>query len=425
MIERPVRPDIKLRVNTYWHKSGDETSVRCSMVPQRGAFPRLCAELERFRRHLEPASRSSYSRDSALEMTGLTLRDRRNRVSRLTVPGFLRRLGASVKRAPLAFSAFGGRRSKGPLARPGSIVTDATLQAASRETLNSPPHAGNMPLFLGMAWPIWFLAAGFAAMGVPTFIAIAKVSWSTEQGAHGPIVLAIAIWLVARRWKAMRASALPGSALLGGLGLALFLAIYVAARIVGSIVIESAAMYGAMLVTLYLFIGWRAMARDWFPLAYVLFVLPPPGSLVAMATQPLRLGISQVCVDLLYFFGLPVAREGLLIYVGQYILEVKAACGGLNSMISLSAIGLFYGYIRHNMGWRYGSMFFAATIVFAALANFVRVLTLVLITYYLGDRAAQGFLHGFAGMLTFTVALLATMAFDSLVSPWRARLVRT
>ena len=249
---------------------------------------------------------------------------------------------------------------------------------------------------------------------------IAGVSWSTEQGAHGPIVLAIAAWLFARRWPAMRAEAKPGSALLGGALLTAMLLAYMICRIVGSIVLESAAAYGALLATLYLFVGAKAMRQAWFPILYFLFVLPPPGSLVATATQPLRLEISAAAVSLLAWLGLPVAQSGLIIYIDQYALEVKAACGGLNSIISLSAIGLFYTYVRHGADLAYMAAFSVVIVGMAVLANFVRVLLLVLITYYLGNDAAQGFLHQFAGMTMFVVALVGTMALDALFSRWRA-----
>ena len=273
--------------------------------------------------------------------------------------------------------------------------------------------------------PPWImLLLGAVAMAVPTLIGISTVSWSTEQGAHGPIVLAIAIWLFARRWPAMRERAAPGNVLLGGLGLAFWLVVYVAARIIGSIVIESGALYGALVAVLYLLVGARAMRAAWFPIGYFLFVLPPPGSLVAEATQPLRLGISQWAVQVLSWLDYPVARSGLLIYVDQYTLEVKAACGGLNSMISLSAIGLFYAYILHNANWRYCAILGGVAIVFAMAANFVRVLILILLTYHGGDNLAQGFLHGFAGMTMFAVALSGVIAFDHLATPLRNRLAR-
>lgn len=275
----------------------------------------------------------------------------------------------------------------------------------------------------GVVGPV-LLAIGGIALVLPTLKGIAEVSWSTEQGAHGPIVLAIAVWLFVRSWPQIRLEARPGSPIVGGPLLIAMLLAYVAGRIFGSIVIESAAMYGALVSSLYLFVGARAMKTAWFPIAYFLFVLPPPGSLVATATQPLRLQISQAAVEVLSVFGYPVARSGVVIYVGQYLLEVRAACGGLNSMISLSAIGLFYAYIRHNTNVRYALILFVVVIAMAILANFVRVLILILITWYLGDRAAQGFLHEFAGLTMFAVAMAGVIAFDSVAGPIRHALGR-
>jgi exosortase/archaeosortase family protein len=65
-----------------------------------------------------------------------------------------------------------------------------------------------------------------------------------------------------------------------------------------------------------------------------------------------------------------------------------------------------------------------AVIPVAVFSNFVRVLVLILITYYLGEAAAQGFLHDFAGLLMFAVALFTIFALDSVYSrlaPHRAR----
>jgi exosortase/archaeosortase family protein len=56
------------------------------------------------------------------------------------------------------------------------------------------------------------------------------------------------------------------------------------------------------------------------------------------------------------------------------------------------------------------------------LANFVRVVLLILITDFAGDAWAQGFLHGFAGMVMFAVALLSIFGIDRLAEPIRQRL---
>ena len=48
-------------------------------------------------------------------------------------------------------------------------------------------------------------------------------------------------------------------------------------------------------------------------------------------------------------------------------------------------------------------------------ANVMRVITLILITYYFGDAAGQGFMHGFADMELFLSALILIMGMDTLL----------
>jgi len=51
----------------------------------------------------------------------------------------------------------------------------------------------------------------------------------------------------------------------------------------------------------------------------------------------------------------------------------------------------------------------------AFCANVIRAIVLVLVTYHLGDAAGRGFLHGFAGLLLFVVALVLIFATDHLI----------
>lgn len=263
-----------------------------------------------------------------------------------------------------------------------------------------------------------------AALALPTMASVARDSWSTEQGAHGPIVLATGIWLLMRQWRAGMAIARPGRAWIGALCLIPALALYAFARVTNIVEIEGFAMYGALVSVLYLAAGGAVLRLLWFPLVYMLFVFPPPDTAVAMVTQPLKIWISRAAIDLLAFLGYPIAGSGVTIQIGQYQLLVAAACAGLNSLISLSAIGLFYVYIRHNANWRYAALLMLAIVPVAILANFARVLILVLITYHFGEAMAQGFIHNFAGVTMFAISVLGIFAVDALASPLRRRLDR-
>ncbi len=276
------------------------------------------------------------------------------------------------------------------------------------------------------AWtPGWIaLAIGVAAVAGPTLANVAQESWSTEQGAHGPLVLATGFWLISREWAAVRAVARPGSPVVATMLLLPLLLLYVFARVTDIVEIEGAAMYGTMLAVAYALWGGAALRRVWFPLVYLLFVFPPPDTLFAMLTQPLKIVISRGAVDILHLLGYPVAGSGVTIQIGQYEMLVAAACAGLNSLISLTALGLFYTYLRHSSNLRYMMLLVVFIIPIAAFANLVRVLILLLLTYYAGEAAGQGFLHELAGLTMFLVALLGIFLVEGVGEPVRRRLAR-
>ena len=279
----------------------------------------------------------------------------------------------------------------------------------------------------GSRWSRWPLAPllmiGTVALAGPTMVDVARKSWTTDQGAHGPLVLAIGVWLLSREWNAARQLARPGSALLAALAFAALIPLNVFGQVTSTVEIEGASMFALLLTTGYALWGGAALRRVWFPLVFLLFAFPPPDTLFAMLTQPLKLAISQWAVSLLLLFGYPVAGSGVAIQIGQYDMLVAAACAGLNSIISLTALGLFYTYIRHSANWRYMALLLAFILPVAVVANLIRVLLLLLITYHFGEAAGQGFVHELAGLTMFLTALLGIFAVDKLAAPLRRRLV--
>lgn len=266
----------------------------------------------------------------------------------------------------------------------------------------------------------WLLSIGLAAVLVPTMILVAQLSWGTEQGAHGPIVVATGIWLLARQWDRIAGAIQPAPPWIVVLLFVPLLLLYFLSSVTQIIEIQGFLMYGLLVTTLYSFVGAKAIRLLAFPLFYLLFAFPPPDTVVAIITQPLKIGISKAAIDLLYALGYPIAGAGVTIQIGQYQLLVAAACSGLNSLISLSAISLFYVYVRHQMDWQYAAFLILAILPVAIFANLVRVLILILLTYHAGEAAAQGFLHNFAGMTMFITALLTIFAIDVAAEPvWR------
>lgn len=260
------------------------------------------------------------------------------------------------------------------------------------------------------------IIVGLALIGIPTLVRLAKQVWTLEIGAHGPIVLATGIWILWRAWPTADAAPNAARSALSVLGFAVSLAIYVFGRAYDFISLEALGVYGFGLSYLYGRFGLAEILKIWFPLFYLGFLLPLPGWVIDQGTAPLKQLVSYMATSIVEPFGVPIYREGVTLVVGPYQLLVEDACSGLNSMVGLVAISLFYIYLLRSASWKY-SLFLAALLIpVAIVANALRIVILILLTYFFGDAVGQGFLHVTAGLFLFAVALLLMFGIDNLLS---------
>ncbi|GBG14992.1 exosortase [Novimethylophilus kurashikiensis] len=280
---------------------------------------------------------------------------------------------------------------------------ESTLPLLVRNTLPRP-------------WLLWLpVVIGLAAICIPSFIHLAQTTWDSEENGHGPIILMVFIWLVWQQ-RSVLASGVPRpGSIMGWLSLLFGLAAFVIGRSQSIDTLEVAGLIPMLVGIVLLMRGWQTLRMLWFPLLFLLFMIPLPGLLITVITGALKTQVSSVAENLLYYGGLPIARNGVVLSIGPYQLLVADACSGLNSMFSLSALGLLYLYLMRYRNWLHIGLMLAAILPIAFIANVIRVMVLVLITYQFGDEAGQGFAHSAAGMLLFAVALLLLLGFDKLL----------
>lgn len=275
---------------------------------------------------------------------------------------------------------------------------------------------------LRAALPEWGAAlAGLLLLYIPTLYDQFHGAWMTEEQAHGPIILVMSLWLVYRQWGAVMAATAGKSASMAGVPLFVLGALlYIVGRSQQIVSFELSSFILISAAVLLLLRGATALKMLWFPFFFMLFLIPLPGEIVSMLTLPMKLAVSYTTETLLYHLGFPIARTGVILQIGQYQLLVADACAGLQTLLTLEALGLLYlNVVRTNIGFR--NVVLAILIIpISFTANVVRVIVLVLITYYFGDAAGQGFLHGFAGMVLFVSALTLILGLDSLLH-WIAK----
>lgn len=267
----------------------------------------------------------------------------------------------------------------------------------------------------------WALLLGFGFMAIPTIIRLAEQVWPMEIGAHGPIVLATGIWLLFHVRGDLLARAAPAPAWLVALVFAASIPVYVFGRAYDLLALEAGGLYLFFLAASMLIIGPRSMIASFFPFFYLAFLIPVPGWLLDQLTLPLQHFVSWISTAGLSALGYPIAREGIVIFIAQYQLLVEDACSGMNSLIGLTAVMLFYIYIIHRASFLYALFLGLAILPIAIITNIIRVTALILLTYYGGDEVAQGFLHVTTGVVLFAMALGLTILLDKAIQAILAR----
>jgi exosortase B len=259
------------------------------------------------------------------------------------------------------------------------------------------------------------LLGGFLALFVPTIYDLARTQWSVDEQGHGLIIFLLSLWLIFRKKDSIMALQREPNIVFGFLIFVFGLIAYAIGRSQSMIQFEAfSIILVAAGLTLILF-GAKALKLIWFPLFFLCFMIPLPGVVVQSLTVPLKIAVSGVVDSLLFHLGYPIARTGVILTIGQYQLMVADACAGLNSIFTLEALGLFYLNITNYESPKRNLLLAILIVPISFCANVVRVIILVLITYYLGDAAGQGYAHSAAGLILFMVGLILILSVDGLL----------
>lgn len=252
---------------------------------------------------------------------------------------------------------------------------------------------------------------------VPVFHDLFVTVWNSDTQSHGPIVLAIGLWFFYFKTKQIleKPQTFKSSPVIGWSLVILGGGIYVVGYSQSVYIISILSLVFILCGLICIIFGAKTAVKYWFALFFFIFLIPWPTSVIDTLTQPMKIAVSYAADHLLYALDYPIARSGVILQIGQYKLLVADACAGLNSLFTLEAIGLLYiNVINHQAFWR--NVLLAVLIVpISFTSNVLRVCTLALITFHLGDEAGQGFLHNFSGMVLFMTALVLIIVVDSLI----------
>lgn len=259
-------------------------------------------------------------------------------------------------------------------------------------------------------WAVWVgvLAAFVLLLYGSTLARLVENWWGDPDYSHGflvPVFAAYVLWK--GRDRLSRISIEPsnvgllimfaavGLLLLGSLGAELY-----SSRVSLLVLIAGMVVFLA---------GWKMLKAVSFPLGFLLLMIPIPVIIYNQITFPLQLLASRFATFCLQLINVPVLREGNLIILPNYTLEVVEACSGIRSLMTLITLAIAYGFLVEDRRWIRWVMV-VIMIPIAIVSNSVRILGAGLLTYHFGPSMAQGFFHEFSGWVIFVAALLLMFA---------------
>ena len=248
----------------------------------------------------------------------------------------------------------------------------------------------------------------FGLLYGPVLIRLVDDWLNDDNYSHGLLVIPLAAYFAWERRERLaatpeRPARLGLLVIAGSLGL-------LAAGLLGAELFLTRVSLVAVLAGATLFLrGWAALRVVWFPLAFLLLMIPIPAILFNQIAFPLQLIASQVGQAGLQLAGIPVLREGNVIVLAHTTLEVAEACSGIRSLISLLTLGIIYGYFIDPRG-SVRTLIALSTVPIAVITNGARVAGTGIAAHYYGAGAAEGFFHTFSGWLVFVVAFVLLLA---------------
>jgi len=255
-------------------------------------------------------------------------------------------------------------------------------------------------------WILWpgILAGLTLILYAPVLKNLVGDWWNNPDYGHGflvPVFAGYVLWREREKW--LNTEIKPNN-----LGLLVML---------GAVVILLGGSLGAELFTtrvsllillagMILFLaGWKMLRAVSLPLAFLILMIPLPVLIYNQITFPLQLLASRFATFWLELVQVPVLREGNVLILPNYSLEVVEACSGIRSLMTLLTLAIAYGYLVERRRWvRYALAVLMVPI--AIVSNAIRIMGTGVLTFHFGPKAAEGFFHEFSGWIIFLAALV-------------------
>ncbi len=268
--------------------------------------------------------------------------------------------------------------------------------------------------------PGWYLLVVLILVTyLPVIYDLVKDWWHDDNYSHGFLVPLVSAYFLWRRRDELRTTTYRYTPA-GWIMIAFALTVYITGTAGAEYFTTRTSLVFLIFGLTWTFGGKNALKIAWFPIAFLLFMIPIPYVMYYSATFPLQLLASKVSSAGLDVIGVPHVRQGNIIHLPGYSLEVAEACSGMRSLVSLLALGAAYARLTQpRLRWQI--ILFLSTVPIALAANAFRVWITALGAYAISPKMAEDFLHEFSGIVVFVVSFVFLFILGGIFYWWQRR----
>lgn len=246
---------------------------------------------------------------------------------------------------------------------------------------------------------LWLYAA--------TLRELLKTWLSDGNYSHGIVVFPVALAIVYSKRKKLAEIPVQPSAY-GNVLLAFGLLVFAFSRWSDVTFLAGLSMVIVIAGLVWAFAGLGMLRELAFPIAFLVFMTPPPDFFVEKVGAPLQRASCSYAAMLGGICGLDVQSQGVMLLANGLTFEVDLPCSGIRAINCLTAFSAVLAYMARTSYIGRGAIFLAAIPV-AFAANVLRVFVVIAVANIDSLRPDVMRFHDASGPVVFLLALATVM----------------
>lgn len=289
-----------------------------------------------------------------------------------------------------------------------SLPSTSPSASASALTI-APARAGKADLYA---------LAAFAALATLNYLPTLKWMmdrWDEAESymAHGWLIPFVSLWLLWQERDRLKTAPRKGSRA-GFFLMAGALAVHFIAGLADVSSISGLTIVPLIMGFVWLRFGGAVLRVAWFPIAFLIFMVPPPEFIISGMNFALKLKAADLACFFLDATGLPSIRQGSFMMFGTERLAIGDVCSGLRSLLALLSLGVLYAYLVRDRGRAHVLGVLLTCVPAAIVGNGVRIFLVAYLVTWLGPKTVFKPLIGTWDLHLFTGAVIFAAAFGCL-----------